>query len=687
MKICVTGALGHIGSRLIRNFDIPDLKTVHLVDNLLTQRYSSLFDLPEKPKIVFHEVDILSDDMDYIIKDSDVVVHLAAITDAESSASKKDEVHKVNLKGLENVAKLCAKYKKSLIFPSTTSVYGSQDNLVDENCDQLLPQSPYADSKLAGEKLLMKLGETQNLKFVILRLGTIFGFSIGMRFHTAVNKFIFQAANNKSISVWKTALNQYRPYCDLRDAISAINYVIRNNIFDKEIYNIVTKNYTVKEVVDTISEFVPGVDIEFVDSRIMNQLSYNVSNKKSITRGFIYKGNLGKSIKESVFSLRNINAEVKKSQHMDIKFLDVGATYHELKPEIDVAVNKVLSNGWYILGESVDKFESEFARYCGTRYCIGVSNGMDALELILRSYQIGEGDEVIVPANTYIATTLAVSLVGATPVLVEPYLETYTIDPTKIEAAITKKTKAIIVVHLYGQCADMNKIKKICKKHNLKLIEDSAQAHGAKYSGKKSGSLGDASAFSFYPGKNLGAYGDGGAITTNDPKVAKSIKILRNYGSEVKYTNIVKGFNKRLDEIQAAILRVKLKYLDKWNKRRTDIANYYLKNLNPSNNPNFTLPVNLEKNSHVWHLFVVRTKNREKFIDYLNTKGIETMIHYPYPYYQMPAYKELNKLKKKFPISNKICKEVVSLPIGPHMTEREIKYVVLTVNSFISKFL
>lgn len=314
MNICITGALGHIGSKLIRNFNTPSLKTVHLVDNFYTQRYSSLFDLPNKPKFIFHELDILSDGMREIIKDSDVVIHLAAITDAESSVSKKDLVDRVNREGLEHIANLCAQNKTSLIFPSTTSVYGSQESLVDETCTELQPQSPYADSKLAAEEYLKKIGRTKNLKFAVFRLGTIFGYSIGMRFHTAVNKFIFQAANGQSITVWKTALNQKRPYCDLDDAVAAFNYAVNNKVVEGEIYNIVTQNYTVKDIIDTIRRYVPGLEVSFVESRIMNQLSYNVDHKKSLERGFTYNGNLKKSVAETIAKLKNVNYTVKKQQ-------------------------------------------------------------------------------------------------------------------------------------------------------------------------------------------------------------------------------------------------------------------------------------------------------------------------------------------------------------------------------------
>ena len=263
-----------------------------------------------------------------------------------------------------------------------------------------------------------------------------------------------------------------------------------------------------------------------------------------------------------------------------IPFLDLRASYLELKTALDSAFQRVMASGWYILGEELKAFEAEFAEYCNVKYCVGVGNGLDALHLILRAMDIGQGDEVIVPSNTFIATWLAVSYAGATPVPVEPDEATYNIDPSKIEAAITEKTKAIMPVHLYGQPADMDPILKIAARHHLKVIEDAAQAHGARYKGKRTGSLGDAAGFSFYPGKNLGAFGDGGAVTTNDSTLAERVRRLSNYGSQVKYAHDVKGFNSRLDELQAALLRVKLRHLDAWNGRRRQIAAQYLRKLN-----------------------------------------------------------------------------------------------------------
>ena len=303
MNICITGALGHIGSALIRSLNNSSIDKIHLVDNMKKQRYCSLFDLPKK-NFIFHQLDILSPKMEEIIEDCQIVIHLAAISDAESSLKDIKEVNRVNKKGLYYIADLCSKHHSSLFFPSTTSVYGSSS--------RLQPQTPYAQSKLFGEKYLQSLAKKQKLNYLIFRLGTIFGYSIGMRFNTAVNKFVFQAATNQSITVWKTAYNQKRPYCDLVDSINAINYVIANNSFDNQIYNIVTINLTVKDIIKVIKKYIPSLHISFVNSPIMNKLSYAISNKKSLKKGFIYKGNLDKSVKEYIKKLENINYLVKK---------------------------------------------------------------------------------------------------------------------------------------------------------------------------------------------------------------------------------------------------------------------------------------------------------------------------------------------------------------------------------------
>lgn len=368
---------------------------------------------------------------------------------------------------------------------------------------------------------------------------------------------------------------------------------------------------------------------------------------------------------------------------MKVPFLDIAATYKELKVELDTAIGKVLKKGHFILGEEVELFEKEYAKYCGVKYCVGVGNGLDALEFMLRAYNLGTGDEVIVPANTYIATILAITSVGATPILVEPDAETYNIDPAQIRKVITKNTKAVLPVHLYGQTANIRDIKTICKEYKLVLIEDAAQAQGAKHFGVKAGSLGDAAGFSFYPGKNLGAFGDAGAVTTNDSKITDYIRMIRNYGSKVKYYNLIKGVNSRLDELQAAVLRVKLRHLDEWNKRRRGVAQIYLQQLNPGKKENFILPKVEEGNEPIWHLFVAQTEKRDKFIKYLSDQGIGTLIHYPLPAYKQLAYKEWLKTAEKYPITNKLSDKIVSLPIGPHLSLSAQAYIISKVNRFI----
>ena len=362
-----------------------------------------------------------------------------------------------------------------------------------------------------------------------------------------------------------------------------------------------------------------------------------------------------------------------------ISFLDLKAVNEQYITEIEKVLHKVIKSGWYILGTEVDLFEKEFAEYCGTDHCIGVANGLDALTIILKAYGIGEGDEVIVPSNTYIASVLSVSANGADPILVEPDIASYNIDPKKIEEKITSRTKAILAVHLYGQSADMNAINQIAEKYDLKVIEDAAQAHGAIYNGKRAGNLGNAAGFSFYPGKNLGALGDAGAITTNDGQLAEKIRALRNYGSHVKYENLYLGVNSRLDEIQAAILRIKLEKLDQNNEKRREIASFYLNHIN---NSKIILPkvVNQDCYSHVWHLFVVRTKEREKLQKYLTENGIQTLIHYPIPPHKQLAYKEWND--SSYPISEQIHNEELSLPISPVQSIESTSRVVEVINDF-----
>ncbi|WCF07867.1 DegT/DnrJ/EryC1/StrS family aminotransferase [Paenibacillus thiaminolyticus] len=366
-----------------------------------------------------------------------------------------------------------------------------------------------------------------------------------------------------------------------------------------------------------------------------------------------------------------------------VPFLDLKQINTRHEEEVIGGIRSFLHSGWYILGGEVEDFEKDFAAYCGTQFCVGVGNGLDALTLMLQAYGVGKGDEVIVPSNTYIATIMSISANGATPILVEPDLLSYNISPELIEKNITSRTKAIMVVHLYGQACNMGPIMDIAKKHNIRVFEDCAQAHGACYDGKRVGSFGDAAAFSFYPGKNLGALGDGGAITLNNEQMYLKLKALRNYGSHKKYQNEYLGVNSRLDEIQAAILRLKLKYLDEDNQKRREIAEYYIGNIR---NKEIILPcIEAEDNSsHVWHLFVIRTKNRDRLQAYLTEREIQTLIHYPIPPHKQKAYPEWNNLN--FPVSEKIHSEVLSLPISPVMDIKDALKVVEAINEYETAF-
>ena len=384
---------------------------------------------------------------------------------------------------------------------------------------------------------------------------------------------------------------------------------------------------------------------------------------------------------------------------MKLPFNNFSSAYTELQPELDEAYGRFMRNAWYVLGSEVKAFEEEYATYCESKHCVGVANGLDAMHLVLRAWGIGEGHEVIVPSNTYIATWLAVSHAGATPVPVEPDPRTYNIDPERIEAAITHRTRAILPVHLYGQPADMDPIMEVAGRHELKVLEDCAQAQGARYKGRRTGSLGHAAGHSFYPTKNLGAFGDAGAVTTDDPDLAEQIKSLRNYGSKARYYNEVKGYNSRLDELQAAFLRVKLRHLDEANRRRHQKAKLYLEAfeglgckveeglaslVTPASRSRLMMPHVPPWADPVWHLFVIRHPERDNLQLKLTETGIATLIHYPVPPHQSKAYARSRARKKnlrELPLASSLASSVLSLPIGPYMSDQDVLRVVSAVNS------
>jgi dTDP-4-amino-4,6-dideoxygalactose transaminase len=365
---------------------------------------------------------------------------------------------------------------------------------------------------------------------------------------------------------------------------------------------------------------------------------------------------------------------------MKVPFLDLKAPYAELKEEMEAACRRVMESGGFVLGKEVQAFEAEYAAYCGGAHCIGVGNGLDALHLILRAMEIGAGDEVVVPANTYIATWLAVTHSGAKPVPIEPAEQTFNLDPVRLKEAITPATRAIIAVHLYGQTADMDAIKAIAAPYGIKVIEDAAQAHGARYRGLRAGVLGDAAAFSFYPGKNLGALGDGGAVVTNNSVLADKVAALRNYGSRAKYYNDAAGFNSRLDEMQAALLRIKLRKLEEWNQRRKQLAEFYRRELEGI--ADLVLPQVAVWADHVWHLFVVRHAERERLQQHLKSAGIDTLIHYPVPPHLQTAYQGLGLGRGSFPRAERMAADVLSLPMGPHLPAEAANYIVSQLLAF-----
>jgi dTDP-4-amino-4,6-dideoxygalactose transaminase len=365
---------------------------------------------------------------------------------------------------------------------------------------------------------------------------------------------------------------------------------------------------------------------------------------------------------------------------MTVPFLDLGAAYREIQAELESAVLASLRSGWYIGGQDVESFEQEFAVFTETEHCVGVANGLDALHLALVAMGIGAGNEVIVPSNTYIATWLAVSLSGAIPVPVEPVEFTYNLDPDKVEAAITPRTKAILPVHLYGQPADLDPILALARKHGLRVLEDAAQAHGARYKGKRIGGHGDVVAWSFYPGKNLGALGDAGAVTTNDPELADRVRVLRNYGSRVKYVNEIRGYNSRLDPVQAAALRVKLRHLDEWNARRTTIAARYTAELAGTG---LVLPEVPEWAEPVWHLYVVQHAERDGLQKTLQEAGIGTQIHYPIPPHLQMAYRDAGYARGRFPIAESMANRLLSLPMGPQLDDAGVATAIAAVTAAV----
>jgi dTDP-4-amino-4,6-dideoxygalactose transaminase len=366
---------------------------------------------------------------------------------------------------------------------------------------------------------------------------------------------------------------------------------------------------------------------------------------------------------------------------MRVPFLELKPTYEELRAEFDADYHRVMDSGWYLLGKETEGLESEFAAFCGVKHCVAVANGLDALHIILRSLEIGPGHEVIVPSNTFIATWLAVSYAGATPIPVEPDERTFNIDPKRVEAAITPRTRAIMPVHLYGQPADMDPILEIAARHKLQVIEDAAQSQGATYKSRRAGSLGHSAGVSFYPGKNLGAFSDAGAVTTNDDALAARVRMLRNYGSQKKYFNEAKGFNSRIDELQAAFLRTKLKKLDEWNGRRASQASRYLTELRGLKN--LELPFVPESTAPVWHLFVIRHPERDALQENLAKAGVGTLIHYPVPPHLAEAYADLNYRPGAFPIAEKFAKTVLSLPIGPHLSAEAQDCVIQAIRKAI----
>lgn len=669
-KILVTGGLGHIGSKLIREYaKRSDVELIRVLDNFLVQRYCSLFDLPENKKYEFIEGDIDNEkDLDKAMKDIDIVIHLASITDAPSTISKPEETERINFEGTKKVAHAAIKAGvKKLLFPSSTSVYGEAEGIVDETYEDLKPSSPYAETKLASEKFLQKVAEEGKIETLIPRLGTIFGTSIGMRFHTAINKFCYLAAMNKPLTVWDTALQSKRPYLGLNDAISAFMFLEEKGK-SGEIYNVVTKNYSMGDIIETIKKHAPDTKIEITKSPLLNQKPYHVNDDKIRALGFDYKDDLSEAVGKTIQLFKGIKNPVEEIPKKII---------YTAKPFVDEsmkkAVEEVLDSGMFSSGKKLKEFEEKFAGFTGSKHAIAVANGTAAIEIALQCLGIKEGDEIIVQSNTTMPSIEPILRLGGIPRFVEVDDRSHNINTTKIRELITEKTRAIMPVHLYGNPADIKSIKDIADFHNLLLIEDCCQAHNARIDGKHVGTFGEIGCFSFYPTKNMTVLGEGGMIITDDDELAKKARMIVNHGEDERYNHVVLGGNYRLDEIHCAIGIRQLEKLEEFTKRRKEIAELYDECLKDTN---LILPTKMENAEHAYHLYVIRADpdRRDMIIDGLKKEGIFLGIHYPVPCHkQKVIFDRFGFIS--LPVTERLSKEIISLPIYPELSDEDVKMI------------
>lgn len=667
LKVLVTGGLGHIGSKLIREYaKRDDVELIRVIDNFLVQRYCSLFNLPESAKYEFIEGDIMNDYLlNEALKGIDIVIHLAAITDAPSTISNKEETMRINYEGTKKVAEAAAKARvKKFLFASTTSVYGEAEGIVDENHNNYKPSSPYAEAKLKAEKFIQEAPKTLKLNANVVRMGTIFGTSIGMRFHTAVNKFCYLAALGKPLTVWDSALNSMRPYLGLDDAIRAFMFLEKKGI-PGEVYNVLTKNYSMSEILDAIKQSA-DVKIEITKSPLLNQKPYNVSDAKLRALGFEPKDTLEGKVRETLQLFKGIKK---------LKTNKIFTSKPHVDEAIKEAVNEVFNSGIFSNGEKVKEFERKFAEFHKAKHAIALTNGTVAIEIVLKCLGIKAGDEIIVPSFTTMPTIEPILNLGAIPIFADIDKKNFTIAPENISLLVTPKTKAIMPVHLYGNPADIEKIKEIAESHNLHLIEDCCQAHNAKVNGKQVGTFGIAGCFSFYPTKNLSVLGEGGMILTNDDALAQKAKMLISHGERGRYNHEIVGTNYRLSEIHCAIGIKQLEMLESFTKRRKEIAKLYNKLL--KDNEEIILPTKLENAEHVYHLYVIRVPidKRDKIIEALKSSNIFCGVHYPVPCHMQKAVTDKFGCNVDLPVTEQLATEIISLPIYPDLSDDEVKLV------------
>ncbi|MDP3919172.1 MAG: DegT/DnrJ/EryC1/StrS family aminotransferase [Nanoarchaeota archaeon] len=678
-KVLVLGGAGFIGSNLAIDL-VKRGAIVTIIDNLHPECGGNMFNLnPIQNQIRFIQADISHlQILTEIVKDKDYIFNLAGQTSHPYSMQEPIEDAEINYIAVLNLLETCRKENPNvkIIYTSTRQIYGNQTQLPVPESASINPPDINAINNLAAEEAFKLYNKIYGIKYTILRLTNTFGPRITLNKPQAgfLARFIKEIIENKSIKLPKDYLIKR----DLNYIDDVSEACMLSALSDKnETYNLGNNEIlSIEDIGKFFIEANGSGELIYPDQPSLNGIGVNDIyldfQKIKEDLNWSPKTNTIEAIKKTL----NYYKLNQTKYTTNINFVNLKKKIQTIKPEIDLAINNVLKEGRFVLGKEVESFEKEFAHYSNTNFAIGVGNGAQALELCLKAFNIGPGDEVIVPANTSFFTIIPVVAIGATPIFIDCEEDSMTINPNKIEEKITEKTKAIIPVHFYGNPANMEPILEIGRKYNLKIIEDACQAHGAKYKGKTVGSIGDAGCFSFYETKNLGGFGDGGIITTNNPELYSKLKVLRNGGNKGGHVHEIFGINSRIDEIQAAVLRVQLKYLNSWTQRRREIAKQYNQQLK-----GIITPIERENDEHVYHLYVIKTKDRDALKEHLTKNNITALIHYPIPVHKQKAFGD-TLINLYLPITEKINKEILSLPLYPEMTNEEVNKVIKVVNEF-----